>query len=218
MTLKQLREAFDNLVPGHSQTKPWINLQINRAIQVVAHELRLPGLLATADVTLVTTDYKVPLPVDWLKEIVSATPPVGHPPVCVVLSTRAMEEWYGQLWTYSGDVETVCAENGTLYYQHIPRSSMVLKIRYFRKPDPLALDTASPDAYIPDELQEDLLVSFAAANAWSMLEDGIDGDKVNTSYHANKVIAAKLQLSKRHGFVVPAQRWHSPARTRKGHI
>lgn len=81
----------------------------------------------------------------------------------------------------SGPVHTVAVEGTTLYYQGIPDAATVLPILYRVFPTAFsASNDVVPDC-IPPHLQTSVLVHSAAAKIFNTIEDGVEGEKVNTN-------------------------------------
>ena len=85
----------------------------------------------------------------------------------------------------AGDVQDVIVVGGKLYYQPIPATADTLTLHFFRKPvSMVGTDRdAEPDG-IPDDLQEDLLVSFACWDIFSEKEDEGGGTPETDKYRA----------------------------------
>lgn len=76
------------------------------------------------------------------------------------------------------------ARNGTnIFYQKVPAAEEAFKIMYFAYPTAAAADGNFP-AGLPEHLVEPLMISYAAWKIYEQWEDGIEGEKVNTTYHA----------------------------------
>ena len=80
-----------------------------------------------------------------------------------------------------GPVHTVALEGIILYYQGIPSEATSYPILYQINPTLWALDADVVPSWVPVHLQRLLFVHKAAAILWNMIEDGINGDKVNTN-------------------------------------
>jgi hypothetical protein len=108
-----------------------------------------------------------------------------------------------------GDVEAVALEGSTLWYQKIPAVAETLTVLYYQDPSVLEDDEESPD-YLPGFLHRPLLVSGAAYIMFNRLEDGLDGEKVNTASQLadfNRGIASFRAYSARRRMHFISSRW-----------
>jgi hypothetical protein len=78
-----------------------------------------------------------------------------------------------------GDIHSCLAVGKRFMYRDIPTTAESLFIHYYRKPVDMEGEDDIPDG-IPDSLQHNLLVPFAAKEIFKLLEDGISGPAVNT--------------------------------------
>lgn len=81
-----------------------------------------------------------------------------------------------------GEVEAVALEGSTLWYQDIPAEAETLTCLYYKNPAALTLDTESPSDF-PAHLHRQLFVHGCAYLIYDQIEDGIEGEKVNTKAH-----------------------------------
>jgi len=79
-----------------------------------------------------------------------------------------------------GDVEAVALEGSTLWYQKIPIVATTLSVIYYQNPATLVNDEDEPENF-PFQLHRALFVAGAAAIIFDKLEDGIEGEKINTT-------------------------------------
>jgi len=79
----------------------------------------------------------------------------------------------------AGDVEYVVIEGNTMYYQNIPAVATTLTVLHRRKPVVMVEDNDEPEG-IPEHLQLEVIVPKVAIRGFDKIEDGIEGEKVNT--------------------------------------
>jgi hypothetical protein len=94
----------------------------------------------------------------------------------------------------TGPVIGVTVKNKSLMYQRIPSTSETLHIHYWKTPSEY-FESDEPDC-IPEHLQEDLLVNFAAWKIFTAIEDWTDGQKINALHHKKEFEAAMEELVK----------------------
>lgn len=92
-----------------------------------------------------------------------------------------------------GDVCEICVQGRKLYYQGIPASDQLLSVFYTSRPEELSAGDSIE--VIEEVYQADLLVSYAAAECYKLIENGIEGTKVNY----NKWIADYTLAIKEYG-------------------
>ena len=81
-----------------------------------------------------------------------------------------------------GPVEAVVLEGKTLWYFPTPATEQSIPCVLFSNPILLEDVDASPD-FVPEICHRNIGVHGAAFLAYGLIEDGIEGDKVNTNYH-----------------------------------
>jgi len=100
-----------------------------------------------------------------------------------------------------GDVTDVAIEGNTMYYQGIPSTAETIPLCFRR--NPVAMTNALEPDGIPEYLHREIVVCGAAMLAWGLIEDGIEGQKVN-------YLAEKYQymngLQKFHSWVAKRRR------------
>ena len=79
-----------------------------------------------------------------------------------------------------GDVEAVCIQNNVIWYQGIPEEATTLNCIVQEDPALLVNEEDVPYA-IPEFLHMDVIVHGVVARLYNMIEDGVDGKKVNTA-------------------------------------
>ncbi len=78
-----------------------------------------------------------------------------------------------------GSIIEVIEYGRKLYYLNSPVVAENVIVHYYRKPVVMVAEGDIPDG-IPEHLQMTLLVNFACWKAYEFIEDGIEGDAVNT--------------------------------------
>jgi len=81
--------------------------------------------------------------------------------------------------TSEGAIEAVAQEGTILWYQKIPVSPETLTLLYYRNPETLVKDSDVPTNY-PEFLHKLLFVHGAAFMLFDQIEDGVEGEKINT--------------------------------------
>jgi len=176
MKNRELIERVREKIHDASYTPAMILARLNKGVGRIAGMVDLPDL-KSSDTVETTTDPYVALPstagnVFHRKEkslfFVSSQ---GQD-----IEINIMESWikFLEKWPTldeAADVRDVCVRGSRLYYQPIPATADTLDLHFFRRPvDMTANSDDEPDG-IPEDLQEDLLVSFACWDIYSDIED-----------------------------------------------
>lgn len=96
------------------------------------------------------------------------------------LANRVASE--SRVLTEVGAVEYVALEGRTLWYFPTPTTAESLQCILFSNPTLLVDDTDTPDEF-PEICHRNIGIHGAAYLAFLVIEDGIEGDKVNTNFH-----------------------------------
>jgi len=94
---------------------------------------------------------------------------------------------YETYWSQIGSAGGTWAVD-TAYTKAAP-----LTIHYFRLPVDMEDDDDTPDG-IPTQFQKKLLVNYACKEIFSLIEDGIEGQQVNTAKHTGFFLSALRDL------------------------
>jgi len=78
-----------------------------------------------------------------------------------------------------GDIEYIVCEGNILYYNPIPSVATTIICIGYHLPNELINDTDTP-TFIPSYLHREVIVNKVLVSAYNMIEDGMDGEKVNT--------------------------------------
>lgn len=161
-----------------------IDSYINEGIEVVAANVLLPSLEESAEITTLITAVEIDIPDSWNydRNLYYAESLTNEKELEVYSSEALFARKYQKFRAeaYEGSIEAVTEHaNKIVYY---PRAAETLLCKYYKKPTLLVNDTDIP-SYIPNHLQYRLLVSFAAGEIFSLIEDGVDGAQVNTQFH-----------------------------------
>lgn len=153
----------------------------------------LPGLATSDTVDTSTTLAYISLPDDYGRDLFFAVSGNNGNRIAVLTSFGDMLARYPSM---DDDSEVyVCAVRGSnLFYQGIPSTSDELTLHYYRKPTDMVLTTSEPDG-LPDHLQSQILTNYAAWQIFDLIEDGMDGKKVNTSNAKSRFYEGMIELN-----------------------
>jgi hypothetical protein len=152
-----------------------------------AAKLLIPGLSDGYDTVATLVDaYKAPAPADYMKMVHSVSV-VGRP-VRLCRNFADLVQRYEGLSLDAGEVGAVVISAGQVFYQLVPAVSVDIELFYYRLPTPMTDSlTSFPDGL--GNLQDAMdnysraLIHFAASQLYSKIEQGMEGEKVDTAYH-----------------------------------
>lgn len=188
MTLAELKAAIQSIVDDDDFNGD-LTAMINEAILKVAtgdmlpgrYELTppLPDLYATSTVDTVVGAGITDLPTDYnrgLFQVVNS----DDDNIYINPSFKGFLKRYTEIET--GDVFGVAVHGSRLLYRDTPATAETLIIHYYEKPTTLSGDSDEPTC-IPGHLQRKLIVHQVCKEIYDQIEDGIEGQKINTAHH-----------------------------------
>jgi hypothetical protein len=154
---------------------------INEAIQQIAEEARFPELRQVSSITTSTSLYYVNMPATFSSRLLYAGTVNGK----LNLLEGGLEELLElhPVLTEVGDIKDAVCEGGIFYYQPIPAIAVTITCLGYHTPPVLASGADTP-SFIPSFLHREAIVNAAAVGAYSIIEDGMEGDKINTKVFA----------------------------------
>jgi len=166
---------------------------INKGIKEIAGYVLLPKLLETETTVLSVVDTAyASLPDNFMRNLHYCYSDTNNRKIKIYGDVRLLYRQFSQL-DLAGSIVGVARKGPSLYYQRIPSSAETLRIHYYKYPTALTTGTSQPDC-LPEFLVRPLLVNYVLREEYSLIEDGIEGQKVNTNYHETKFIEAVGQL------------------------
>ena len=160
---------------------------LNTCLQDVAREHCLPGLQTTEELSFAAGDDSVPLPDDFSHDLWHVEPITKTQRINLHSSLHSLQRIYDDSDT--GGTITDAAQDGVdLHVRPILTDAQDVRVHYYRAPEALVLADPEADPVvvanspegIPAHLHDRILVSYAALQCFSIIEDGVDGAKVNS--------------------------------------
>jgi hypothetical protein len=196
MRLGDLTEEIMRKIQDPSLDHSRVRRMINRAIEESASVLTDPLSDCETRVNLTTFVGRpyIDLPANFHRDLDFCFNVTRNDRVEVYRSLpylSAVYDW--ENLDREGSVYGVARSGRLLYYQYIPTSPETLTIHYFRKPAVLEKSDDEPLEF-PSFSHEPVIISRVLMELFSEIEDGIEGQKVNTLYHEKRWREALLEV------------------------
>ena len=191
-TAQSLAEKVAAKIDDRSYTYDNIVEKLNQGLRWISGKFLLPDLETFEDISTDANVNNIPLPRDYQKNLRWAHSTSYNRRIKVYPSTVQLLRWFSML-DQTGRVIGIAIKGRHLYYQRVPSSSETLRINYWRYPEPIDARSKKVDC-LPYHLVDDLLVNYACWHIFEEIEDGIEGEKVNTVYYAGRHKGAVLEL------------------------
>lgn len=181
MQLSEIREEVSIIIQDDYFTDEIIDAYINDVYLSIVAQCLIPELKGIDTVTTVLSQAYTSLTgvVGGFSGVLSRVYNSQQRQLVILPTLETLISLNGNL-DDSGDVEAVALEGSILWYYPTPTTPAVLTLVYYKNPEPLTSDNDEPTA-IPDFLHRQILVNGASALCFNLVEDGIDGDKINTT-------------------------------------
>lgn len=180
MNRLQIRTEIENIIQDDSFSETTLNEYIDQAILYTGANVDIPELkgIDTVDTVLSQAYTTLSSLTGGFSGKLRRVKDSNKNHISIVSDLGLIMDTY-PLMAEEGDVEVVALEGSTLWYQKIPAEVMTLTCLYYRNPAVLSSDTESPSDF-PTHLHRQLFVHGSAWIIYDQIEDGIDGEKVNT--------------------------------------
>lgn len=150
----------------------------------IATILDIKELVTVSEVTFTNSQNNITLPSDFCKNLFLGYNKTTNRHLDVYDSRRILTRRLTHL-DRAGNVEAICKDGENIFYQKVPAADQTGDVHYHALPDDLASDGEFP-SYVPGNFIHRLYYNYAVAQLFDLVEDGIDGEKVNTLYHEDK--------------------------------
>ena len=196
-TVKELTERILRIVQDRSFTADDVLVYLNECLLEIAGsedpQILLPDLEAQADVTTSTSGPSCDLPENFQKNLFGCYSLTQNRPIKVFNSKILLLQRFRPI-DQVGLVRGVAQVGKKLWYQRIPSTAETLTLYFYGKPSPLVDENSRPEC-LPDHLARRLLENGVIARMYDLIEDGMDGAKVNTTHYLDLYNAALLELA-----------------------
>jgi hypothetical protein len=176
MNLGQLKDEVI-IVLGDTSFNSSLVSWINNSVEQIIDDANVPGFKEILSVNTALGAAHTTLGATCSGRILYAGTATAELAGGVVTLEHMMKMYPGM--DEEGDVEYIAVEGSTLYYQKIPSTITALTLLHRRKPVVMVDDGDEPEG-IPSHLHLNVIVSRAAMFGFDRIEDGCEGEKVNT--------------------------------------
>lgn len=190
-TLEQIRARLTRIIHDVSYTADDLDEFINEAYMRSASLVLLPDLESSGTITTSPASFSVSIPAAWNfdRNLYICSPVIeSEEPTIEVLSSIAVLARRFPDYRFSapaGPVQVCTTTRTSFFYYAIPDIATQFNCAFYRTPILLVNDEDIPVS-LPDFLHYQLLVAGAAAEIFSIAEEGNDGVMINTNKYNKK--------------------------------
>lgn len=212
MNRLEIRTEIENITQDSSFSETTLNEYIDQAILYVAAQVDIPELkrISTVDTILGQAYTSLSGLAGGFSGKLRRVKNADGDNISIFSDLALLMDEYSTM-DEAGDVEAVALEGSILWYQNIPEAAETLTCLYYKNPTVLSTDDDIPSDF-PEHLHRQLFVYGSTWLIYDQIEDGIDGEKVNTK--------GQFWLSyderNRHSGIVKLREWL--AKTRRHNI
>jgi len=203
-TLEYLTDKVIKIIQDDSFTDDDIANYLNEGVQELAGGITsslgdfitppLPKLFSIATVSTALDIAFVSMPVTFHRSLIYAANASGN-------EIEIDNSWFefietSPLLDIEGSLYKVIEKGNNLYYQRLPTTIEDITIHFYRLPVAMVGDSDVPDG-LPEHLHTSLLVNYVCYKIYELIEDGIEGESVNTQRYEQRFLQAlrTLELS-----------------------
>jgi hypothetical protein len=192
MTVDNIIDRVVQKIQEESIDVDFILEALNQCNVHIATVIDIKELSTVSETTLLAGANVVPLPTGFHKKLVFAYNKTTNERVRVYDSRRLVDRKLSITGT-TGNVISLCNDFPNIYYQYKPSSNQLVDVYYHKLPSNLIEGGLFP-AYVPDSHVYRVFFNYVVSQCYDFLEDGMEGDKVNTTHHNTKFETALNEL------------------------
>lgn len=176
----EIRTEIENLIQDDSFSTDILNGYINQSIMYAGAQVDIPELkgIDTVDTALEQTYATLSNLTGGFSGKLRRVKNADGDSIEIFSDLALLLDEYPTM-DEEGDVEAVALEGSTLWYQKIPSEAETLTCLYYKDPTTLSTESSIPSDF-PMHLHRQLFVHGAAWIIYDQIEDGFEGEKVNT--------------------------------------
>jgi len=181
MNFTEMNTAVAYALQDESFDTGWIDDGLEEALVFVSSIFPLPYLTTSSTVTFAADEDSHAMPTDYAWNVISAHNTTDDLPVTVWPSLRNLLDEFGYTTSKYINLQNIAVEDKTMWAPFQVKSEQIIKVWYTKDADTLAVDADC--SCIPSHLHKEILVNRVVEAAYELIEDGIDGKKVNWEFN-----------------------------------
>jgi hypothetical protein len=208
MNRLEIRTEVENIIQDGSFSKTVLNGYINQAIAYAAAQVDIPELKRISTVDTIPGQAYASLSglTGGFSGKLGRVKNADGDAIEIFSTLDLLLDDYPTM-DEEGDVEAATLEGSSLWYQKIPDAAETLTCLYYKNPAILSADDESPSGF-PTHLHRQIFVHSTAYIIYDMIEDGVEGEKVNTKAH----FWLSFDERNRHSGIIKLREWISKTR------
>lgn len=177
MEVDALAAESARIIQDPEYDEKWAIGKFNECLRLVAAMCLIPGLQTTEAVNVAEATSLVPMPKSYLHDLYRANTATYPDGLLIAPNNKELVAMFpaGQ----TGNIIAVSVDGSTLHVRPVPAADELVTLSYYGKPKELSAGDTFPN-YIPEALHKDIFLNYALKEAYSQIEDGIDGKYPNT--------------------------------------
>lgn len=199
MTLIQLRDRVSEIIQDNSFDDTYIDAALNRALIEVTGKMTLPTLVVSATVTISANGTITAMPTDFYHDLIWGWNVSTSSSLTIEMNRNRLQERFSDGFTGS-EITHIAQDNFQLYNWPMVAEDTDVALRYYS--EPAAVSSADATISCLPELYQDVLVYHVVAMVYEMIEDGVEGQKVNTQFYTQKYNMRLEELKNFYRFAV----------------
>jgi len=181
MNFTEMQEAVIYALQDESFDTTWISAGLEAALVFVSSIFPLPYLTASSTVTFATGEDSHEMPTNYHWNVTNAHNITNDLSVTVWPSLRNLLDEFGYTTSQYTDLQNIAVEGRAMWAPFQVKSEQAIRVWYTKKADALAVDANC--SCIPPHLHKEVLVNRVVETAYELIEDGVDGKKVNWEFN-----------------------------------
>ena len=170
---------------------------LNEGLLFTARQRPLPELRTEETITTVEDQNQVDLPENYHTHLFAVYNEDKKKPCRLCYNLNTLNRMYGNDANTQGAVEAVATEgDAIIHYRRIPDDPEDLRLTFYEKPPLLVDSEESIPKCLPFALRRQILVNYVLWQVFESIEDGVEGQKIGTQYHASEYAAGVMMLEK----------------------
>lgn len=172
---------------------------INEALEEAAKKYCHADLMADHTITVVAgASNPVELPDDYSHDLYRVVNTTFNRPITIRTNPDVLAKLFDGL-NSPGAIVDVAEDGRSLYFRPSPttETEQVLAVHYYKAIEEYEEgDEEETPEWLPKRFHQGIIVDYALKELWALVEDGIDGQKINTAFYEARYERALGKLAK----------------------